>query len=106
MSRERPNFLDPLNDAAAIVRRVDMRLQEFAEALEFVGNSQLGQRLRYLSQDLAKAHEFIDAGSTAALDTMINDSVTASDNMVRAALAAVEMRGRQHSPQEREASHG
>jgi hypothetical protein len=92
MSKERPNFLDPLHDASAIVRRVDVCLQEFAEALEMTGNERLGKRLRYLSENLSKAGEFIETGSAAALDTLLNDAASASDNMIRAALAVAEAR--------------
>lgn len=98
MSQSRPNFLDPLRDARLIVRQADIRLQELAEALEMTGNNRLAQRLRFLSQDLEKAGEFIEAGSSAALDTIINDATSASDNMIRAALAIAETRGGAPTP--------
>ena len=94
----RPNFLDPLKDAGLIVRQADIRLQEISEALEMTGNNRLAQRLRYLSQDLEKARELIDAGSTAALDTLLTDAATASNNMIRAALAVAEARGNAVTP--------
>jgi hypothetical protein len=84
------SYLDPLNSCDDRIVRIAARLRNIADALVFVGNVTLADRVTGLASMLDGAHDMLVEGRERALMAHVGAVEDGTRNMVNATLATAQ----------------